>query len=144
MLKREDMLCFSLGVAMRRISKAYSEALAEHDITPPQLILLTCLGDNDGQKPRELAEQVCLDSSSLTGLLDRMEKAGLLIRRPDPSDRRSLRIYLTDLGRRRLEKLEPIVTRLQEQIERDFFSGYGDEEVKTFLEMLQRVQEELA
>ena len=128
MLKREDMLCFSLGVAMRRISRAYSEALAEHDITPPQLILLIC----------------CLDSSSLTGLLDRTEKIGLLIRRPDPDDRRSLRIHLTEIGRRRLQELEPIVAQLQEQIEREFFAGYKPEEVKTFLTMLQSVQEELA
>lgn len=144
MLKREDMLCFSLGVAMRRISRVYSEALAEHDITPPQLILLSCLGNRDGQKPRDLAETVCLDSSSLTGLLDRTEKTGLLIRRPDPDDRRSLRIYLTDFGRRRLQELEPIVAQLQEQIEREFFAGYRPEEVKTFLKMLQSVQEELA
>src|SRR5688572_33510764 len=105
MLKREEMLCFSLGVAMRRISKIYAEALAGHEITPPQLFLLSCLEASDGQKPRDLAEQVCLDASSLTGLLDRTEKSGLIERRPDADDRRALRIHLTDAGRKTLAGL---------------------------------------
>ena len=88
MLKREQMLCFNLGVAMRRVSKLYAEALAAHDVTPPQLFVLSCLGKQDGQQPRDLADQVCLDSSSMTGLLDRVEKAGLIERRADPADRR--------------------------------------------------------
>ena len=71
MLKQDEMLCFSLGVAMRRISKIYAVALAEHDITPPQLFLLTTLGKSDGLRGCELAQQVCLDSSSLPGLIDR-------------------------------------------------------------------------
>ena len=75
MLEREQMLCFSLGAAMRRISRIYAEALAAHDITPPQLFLLSCLGRSDGLKPSELAEQVCLDTSSLTGLLDQERHA---------------------------------------------------------------------
>ena len=70
MLRREEMLCFSLGIAMRRISKLYAEALAEFEITPPQLFLLTCLEMQDGQKPRDLAEMVSLDSAFFGPLLD--------------------------------------------------------------------------
>ncbi len=141
MLKREQMLCFSLGVAMRRISKLYAEALAEHDVTPPQLFLLTCLQRQDGQKPRDLAEQVCLDSSSMTGLLDRTEKAGLVCRRPDPQDRRALGVYLTDLGRQRLAALGPAVERVQQQIDEEFFGQYSPEQVALFKQMLQQMRE---
>lgn len=141
MLKREQMLCFSLGVAMRRISKCYAEALAEHDVTPPQLYLLSCLGREDGQKPRDLAEQVCLDSSSMTGLLDRTEKSGLVMRQPDPEDRRALRVHLTDLGRERLAALETVVERVQKQIDEEFFAKYTPEQVALFKQMLQQVRE---
>jgi DNA-binding MarR family transcriptional regulator len=141
MLKREQMLCFSLGVAMRRITRIYAEALAAHDITPPQLFLLSCLGRSDGLKPSELAEQICLDSSSLTGLLDRTEKAGLVRREPDPSDRRALRVYLTGLGTKRLNDLEPIVESLQAKIHDEFFSGFPPEQVAMFHRMLQQVRE---
>ncbi len=116
MLEREQMLCFSLGAAMRRISRIYAEALATHDITPPQLFLLSCLGRTDGLKPSELAELVCLDSSSLTGLLDRTEKAGLVRREPNPADRRALRVFVTALGKQRLAELEPVIKELQVRI----------------------------
>jgi len=141
MIERDQLLCFSLGVAMRRISRIYAEALADHDVTPPQLFLLSCLGQHDGQKPRDLAEQVCLDSSSMTGLLDRTERAGLVVRRPDPDDRRSLRIYLTDDGRSRLAALEPIIDEVQKKIQQEFFADYDEQQVQTFIQMLQRVQE---
>lgn len=141
MLKREDMLCFSLGVAMRRISKIYADALAGHEITPPQLFLLSCLEHNDGQKPRDLAEQVCLDASSLTGLLDRTEKAGLIERRPDPEDRRALRIHLTDNGRKTLCGLHGVVEAVKERIDREFFGEYSLDERAMFQQMLTRMRE---
>jgi DNA-binding MarR family transcriptional regulator len=141
MLEREQMLCFSLGAAMRRISRIYAEALATHDITPPQLFLLSCLGRSDGLKPSELAEQVCLDTSSLTGLLDRTEKAGLVRREPDPADRRALRVYVTELGKKRLRELEPVVAELQAKIDAEFFAGFPPEQVAMFHRMLQQVRE---
>ena len=140
MLCREEMLCYSLGVAMRRMTRIYGEALSEHSVTPPQLYVLSCLYAEDGQKPRDLAEQVNLDTSSLTGLLDRTERSGLLRRQPDPEDRRALRIYLTDKGRQKLEDLAPVVERLQERIHREFFSDYTQEQIDLFLQMLRQVQ----
>ena len=141
MLEREEMLCYSLGVAMRRVSKIYADALANHDITPPQLFVLTCLQEQDGQRVRELADQVCLDASSLTGLLDRTEKLGLLERRADPEDRRALRIHLTEAGRERLTTLAPVMEQLTERVHSEFFEGYSREQVDLFLKMLRQAQE---
>jgi DNA-binding MarR family transcriptional regulator len=141
MLAREQLLCFSLGVAMRRISRIYADALAAHDLTPAQLFVLTCLGQEDGQQPKDLAEKVFLDSSSVTGLIDRTERAGFLERRPDPSDRRALRIYLTGAGKAKLAELEPILANVQERTHREFFSGYSPEQVESFLGMLHQMRE---
>lgn len=143
MLEREEMLCFSLGVAMRRVSKIYAEALSDLDITPPQVFLLRCLGRQDGLQPKELADQVCVDSSSLTGLLDRTEKIGLIERRPDPNDRRALRIFLTNAGRDRLTQLEPIVEDVTQRVHDEFFEGYSREQVEMFISMLRQAQEVL-
>lgn len=126
---------------MRHMNRIYGEALSEHGITPPQLFLLSCLQSEDGQKPRDLAELVSLDTSSLTGLIDRTERSGLVERQPDPDDRRALRIYLTDKGRALLEQLEPIILRLQERIHREFFGDYSADQVTMFMNMLRQVQE---
>lgn len=140
MLCREEMLCYSLGVAMRHMNRIYGEALSEHGVTPPQLFLLCCLLHEDGQKPRDLAEKVSLDTSSLTGLIDRTERSGFVERQPDPDDRRALRIYLTSKGRELLDQLEPVVERLQERIHREFFGSYSPEQVTMFMNMLRQVK----
>lgn len=137
---REHLLCFRLGVAMRRVSKLYAEVLAPHGITPPQMFLLSNLVASDGQKPTELAERICLDSSSITGLLDRTECAGLVRRQPDPNDRRALRIFLTADGRSRLESLRPVLEKLQDRIQSEFFADYSSAEVELFHSMLDRVR----
>lgn len=141
MLEREEMLCYSLGVAMRRVSKLYADALADHDITPPQLFVLSCLQSQDGQRVRELADRVCLDASSLTGLLDRTERIGLVERRSDPEDRRALRIHLTEAGRERVADLAPVIEELTERVQAEFFEGYTREQVELFLNMLRQAQE---
>ncbi len=141
MLAREQLLCFSLGVAMRRISRIYAEVLSAHDLTPAQLFVLSCLGQEDGQQPKALADKVFLDSSSITGLLDRTERAGFVQRRPDPEDRRALRIFLTEQGRSKLKELEPILAEVQERTHREFFAGYSPEQVESFLAMLRQMRE---
>jgi len=140
MLRPDEMFCFRLGVAMRRISKIYAEALADHEITPPQLFLLTSLGNQDGLRGCELAHQVCLDSSSLTGLIDRTERLGLVERRPDPDDRRAQRIFLTEAGKERLAQLEPVIDRVQERVNQEFFSGYEPAQVENFMQMLGQIR----
>lgn len=134
--KKDDLLCFHLGVAMRKISRIYAEGLAAYEVTPAQLFMLSCLDCQNGQKPSELAEEVHLDASSMTGLLDRTEKARLIRRMRDPADRRALRIYLTPQGKETVERLKPVISQLQEKVHEDFFGGYNDEQVACFLEIL--------
>lgn len=134
--KKDDLLCFHLGVAMRKISRIYAEGLAAYEVTPAQLFMLSCLDCQNGQKPSELAEEVQLDASSMTGLLDRTEKAKLIRRMRDPADRRALRIYLTPQGKETVQRLRPVITQLQQKIHKDFFGGYSDEQIASFLEML--------
>lgn len=136
--KKDDQLCFLLGVAMRKISRIYTEGLSGHEVTPAQLFVLSCLEQRDGQKPSELAEEVHLDASSMTGLLDRTEKAQLIRRMRDPEDRRALRIYLTPQGEQVLERLRPVITSLQEKVHEAFFDGCDVEQIDSFLSILRK------
>ncbi len=140
-LKQEQMICFSLGAAMRRVSKRYSASLTDFNITPPQLFLLASLGQENGQKARTLAEQNCLDASSMTSLLDRTEKLGWVRREADPKDRRALSVFLTHEGQKKLTELEPVITKVQAEIHAEMFADYSAEEVALFMKMLQQVRE---
>jgi len=93
-----DYICYKVGAAGRKIQRYYNNRLAEHGITIGQSFILLSLRERDGQNVKELAEKLAIDSSAITGLVDRLEKADLVERRADERDRRALRIHLTDKG----------------------------------------------
>ena len=67
-------------------------------IKPAYLGVLLSLWNEDNLRANELARRAGLEPSTMTGLLDRMERDNLLKRTPDPEDRRASRICLTKLG----------------------------------------------
>jgi DNA-binding MarR family transcriptional regulator len=68
-------------------------------VRPAYLGVLMSLWREDGLSAVELARRAGLEPSTMTGLLDRMERDKLLTRHADPGDRRAQRIYLTETGR---------------------------------------------
>ena len=84
----------------RRIKRALEATLAEHDLTHPEWQVLGKLRLSEGARksPGDLAEQLELSSGAMTTRLDNLEKAGLVRRLPDPSDRRGVIVELTEAG----------------------------------------------
>jgi DNA-binding MarR family transcriptional regulator len=83
-----------------------------------------------------LAERSACVRSNITQLIDRLEAERLVMRSPDPRDRRSIRAELTDEGRRRQGE----ATRVLAEAERHVFEGLGGEQRETFLGMLRALQ----
>lgn len=98
-LKLDELLCFSLYSANHAMTRLYRPLLAELGVTYPQYLVLVALWEKDSQRVSELGERLALESNTLTPLLKRMEAAGLLVRRRNPSDERSVIVALTDKGR---------------------------------------------
>ena len=85
----------------RRLRRRMDETLAEHELSFEEWGLLGHLklaGAPYTSTPGKLAEKQGLSTGAMTNRLDRLEQAGLIRRRPDPGDRRSLQIDLTDKG----------------------------------------------
>lgn len=95
----EDCICFRLGKAARKVTRAYREEISSHGLTHGQFFLLVAIMEAEGLLPSELAERTAQERPTITGLLDRLEKEGWVERRADPRDRRALRIYLGSRGR---------------------------------------------
>jgi DNA-binding MarR family transcriptional regulator len=79
-----------------------SRAAAEHDLSLTQLRVLAILRDRRGTIG-ELAGYLGLDKSTVSGLIDRAEKKGLLQRAPNPADGRAVDVFLTADGTRLAE-----------------------------------------
>ena len=111
-------ICFNLGRVMRRVYDYYQQRLSPFGLTPPQYFAFNALWMGDGISVSELGERVSLDSSTLTGIIDRMERSGYVERRPNPDDRRSVLVFLTanahELGPRILEFADELDVTLRE------------------------------
>ncbi|MDY6903807.1 MAG: MarR family transcriptional regulator [Thermodesulfobacteriota bacterium] len=94
----QDCICFQLGALSRKISRYYRDRIAEFNLTHSQFFLIAQVIESEGATPSQLAEETFSDRPTITGLIDRLVRDGWLERRPNPKDRRVLRIYLSDKG----------------------------------------------
>lgn len=80
----------------------------EWDLSPSQFNVLNLLGSNpEGLSQTELGRQLITHRSNVTGLVDRLEKRGLVRRKESPADRRAYRVVLTRAGSHLLEQILP-------------------------------------
>ena len=93
---------------MRSQKSAAAARFAEIDMTMQTAHALHVLPP-EGMTMRALADELSCDASNATGLVDRLEKRGLLERRSDEHDRRIKRVHLTAAGRRMRERAEAIL-----------------------------------
>lgn len=94
--------------------------------------LLYFLWRKEGRTQKELSKKLNVEPATLSKMIHRMEKAGLIVRRTDPEDMRISRIYLTDYGRNIKKKVDEI----QKILEEECFEGFNGEEkilMKRFL-----------
>jgi DNA-binding MarR family transcriptional regulator len=100
----EDDLGALLARATRRLLDAERPLLAARDLSMWGYVVLSHLAAAPAETQLSLARAIGYDKSRLIGLLDELEGAGLLIREPDPKDRRAKVISLTAAGKSRQER----------------------------------------
>ncbi|MBB5917514.1 DNA-binding MarR family transcriptional regulator [Nocardia transvalensis] len=113
-LRLDRQVCFALAVANRSVLAVYRPLLEPMGLTHPQYLVMLALWGESPMSVRAIADAVQLDSPTLSPLLKRLESAGLITRRRDPRDERTLLIDLTADGRalrRQAERIPPAVVR---------------------------------
>ncbi|OQY06191.1 MAG: hypothetical protein B6I22_06015 [Desulfobacteraceae bacterium 4572_123] len=98
-MKPQDCIFFQLAKAHQAGARFWTRKLSGFNVTAVQGMVLGFLSENDRITARKLGERTMLDSATLTGILDRIEKAEFIERRPHPEDRRALQVCLTSEGR---------------------------------------------
>jgi DNA-binding MarR family transcriptional regulator len=105
-----------------------------------QPFLLAVLWDKEGVTHSELARRIHVSPATVTNMIKRMEKAGLVERRPDAEDQRVSHVHLTDAGRAIRERVEA----QWQEIEARVFGSFSEQEQAMLRALLGRVREELA
>lgn len=115
-LRLDRQVCFALAVANRAVLAVYRPLLEPLGLTHPQYLVMLALWGEAPQSVKAIAEALQLDSATLSPLLKRLESAGLITRRRDPLDERTLLVELTaaghDLRTRALEIPPAVVSAL--------------------------------
>ena len=109
------------------------------DVTPEQWVVLFRLSQRQGLSQSELGERTVKDKTTVTRILDRLEKKGLVTRRRDVNDRRSQRIFLTDQGVTALDALMPLVRRYGAEV----FADIGADDRETLLRLFRHIEARL-
>jgi len=109
--KLENSLGYIMGRAARslgtRLNRNFTDA--GYDVTCEQWGVLVNLWHKNGQTQQELASMTCKDKTSMTRLIDGLEKRKIVVRTPDKVDRRQKHIFLTEKGKAFQQQLLKIV-----------------------------------
>lgn len=129
----------NVGYLLVQVCKAHRQcadvALNEHGVHVGQEMILMHLYCHEGVPQSQLVEALGVEPPTVTRMLQRMEAAGLVERRPDPGDARVSLVYLTEQGR----QTELPVLRSWEQLETRFVAGLTDMEKALLRRLLMQV-----
>ena len=103
--KLDNQLCFRLYTASRLLTQAYHPLLSEQGLTYPQYLVLLVLWEKDVQPVNDIAKRLLLETNTVTPLLQRMEKEGILVRKKGKEDARQIIVSLTRKGKDLQNKL---------------------------------------
>jgi len=98
-LRLDNQLCFRLYAASRLITQTYHPYLSALGLTYPQYLVMMVLWEQDAQPVNDLAKRLHLETNTVTPLLQRMEKEGLVSRKRGREDGRQVIVSLTEQGR---------------------------------------------
>ncbi|HLK57843.1 MAG TPA: MarR family transcriptional regulator [Chthonomonadaceae bacterium] len=119
----------------RRVALHQMRKEGIEDIFPGSAPLILHLGDEDGLPLSELGKRCGLESSTMTPLVDELERRGLAHRSRAPEDRRVVRLYLSEKGRALEPRLRALVWRLQEIS----ITGIPESEIEVMRSVLERI-----
>jgi len=98
-LQLDNQICFRLYTATRLVTQAYTPMLTKLGITYPQYLVLLVLWEQDDQPVNGIARRLLLETNTVTPLLQRMEKLGIVSRKKGEQDKRQQIVSLTKKGR---------------------------------------------
>ncbi|GAB6159110.1 hypothetical protein JCM39194_23100 [Desulfotomaculum varum] len=135
----ESKLALSLYLAYKKLQIHFTNLAEQMGLDPAPLSALLKLWCQDGLTITELGDKLFLKASTITSLIDRMERDGLVYRERNREDRRVVRIYLTEKAKQIKNKFPGFEEHIQEVIKGKF----TPEEQETLIKLLRKLESTL-
>ena len=134
-MELRNCINYLLTVAQHEVFLMFSQRLSDYGITPGQYGVLNCLWSQGSAAPKEIARLLRLENSTVSGILDKLQKRGLVNRVLDLNDRRSIRVEPTREGL----ALRDDVLHTVEELNREVLAAFVPEERRQLLDLLRRL-----
>ncbi|MFT6054118.1 MAG: DNA-binding MarR family transcriptional regulator [Roseivirga sp.] len=134
-MKREETVDHNVKMLWHGIHRMYNQQAVKHDITTSIGFVLLIINSKEGTPATKIAPLMGLESRSLTRMLKSMEEKKYIYREKDPTDGRSVRIFLTDLGKEKREISRATVLHFNEHIKQSI----EKEKLDVFFEVVDQI-----
>ena len=124
-----------MGKIHRGMRRFFEFQMKKYGITPPQFEVLISLWTEDGLVLSELSKRLSRDGPTITGIIDRMEKKGLVRRERSTTDRRIIRVFSTAKAKGMKEEL----INLQQTAGKDIIDNFTDDDIETLESLLSKL-----
>lgn len=118
-MELKNCMNFLLSVSQNKVFKYFSKLLEEYGVTPAQYGVLNCLWKQGQLSPKQIGEMVFLEAPTVSGILDKMQKADLIERSVDPNNRRNVLVKATSKSYGMKEDIESATINLNTMVLQD-------------------------
>jgi DNA-binding MarR family transcriptional regulator len=138
-MKVRDCIFFQLTKASLAGAGFWTRKVEHLGVTASQAMVLNFLGEEDRILSRVLRQKLQITSATMTGILDRLERIGLIERQQHPDDRRAILVCLTDKGACYAKDINQIMVAANEE----FLGKFRAKDSQSFRNMLKQMQKDL-
>ncbi|MHC5375704.1 MarR family winged helix-turn-helix transcriptional regulator [Enterococcus sp. LJL120] len=115
-----DCINFLMNVSQHKVFKHYSKLLIKSEVTPAQAGILTCIWEQDKTTPKEIGQKLFLEAPTVSGLLDKMQKQGLISRTTDELNRRIVFVEATEKANQLKETIQAATAKMNREVLQNF------------------------
>ncbi len=133
-MPHDDRLIYLLFTAQQKLRTYLKKMMTKENVrvTTAQAGILFLLKQKDGRTMSELSQILSIDNSTITGLVDRLEKTGLVRRDASPHDRRASHVFINPQGIEEVDKAKRVIKMVNQEIK----NGFSAEELESFNRIL--------
>ena len=136
-MKATETVCFNIKTSWHAISRMYNTGGVDYDLTAASGFVILNIDSDKGTPATKIAPILGMEARSLTRMLKTMEEKGLIIKQSDPKDKRMVRIFLTEAGKRKKDLVRLAVIAFNNVVRENI----SEDKLNTFFEVIQKINE---
>jgi DNA-binding MarR family transcriptional regulator len=136
-IKSQETIDYFLKIVWQTMANRYNQIVTEFGITQSIGYLLINIDEHEGTTVSKAASLLGLKSTSLSRMLNQLETTGLIYRELNPGDKRSVKIYLTDLGKEKRHMARAVVKQFNNYLN----THINDKDKQYLIEMLEKINQ---